>query len=281
MNTASSLGFSQRDIVYLFLSTVSVFLLGFGAWLVVPMSLLKLGIIGVVGAAAGLLIFSFPKYGLFFSVYYVYAGLSCYTDLPLAALIVFLVAAAAFLRLIRGDPFQLKDPMFNWAAALFAVFVFQSFLFAWDIGPAFSGLKFFLKSLLLVFLVVQLVRTKKDFEILAIVIFVGTLSTVILGWLNLKLGFVQDWTMLVSALDVYRFGSTHINAELRDAWVQNWRSVLAGKMSADEYTGMMQLLLEEAAHTASEKNRHFKAAGSGPASGSSRLGLVKKEGKRI
>ncbi len=46
---------------------------------------------------------------------------------------------------------------------------------------------------------------------------------------------------------VNSLGSTHINAELRDVWVQNWQSVLAGEMSADEYTGTMQLLLEEAA----------------------------------
>jgi hypothetical protein len=48
---------------------------------------------------------------------------------------------------------------------------------------------------------------------------------------------------------VNSLGSTHINAELRDVWVQNWQSVLAGEMSADEYTGTMQLLLEEAART--------------------------------
>lgn len=42
-------------------------------------------------------------------------------------------------------------------------------------------------------------------------------------------------------------GSTHINTEMRDLWVRNWRSVLLGEMSADEYTGTMQLLLEEAA----------------------------------
>ncbi len=211
MNAVTSPGVSQRDTVYLFLATVCVFLLGFGAWLVVPMGLLKLGLIGVAGVAAGLLIFSHPKYGLFFGIYFVYAGLSYYTSFPVPAPVIFLVATAVILGLLRGDMLQLKDPMFNWAMALFTVFVLQSFLFAYDLKYAFSGLDFYFKSLLLVLLVVQLIRTPRDLERLAIVVFAGTFSTVILGVVNVKLGIVRDWTVLVGAIGWLRFGSTHIN----------------------------------------------------------------------
>jgi ABC-type glycerol-3-phosphate transport system substrate-binding protein len=57
------------------------------------------------------------------------------------------------------------------------------------------------------------------------------------------LGFVED----VPFRQVNSLRSTHVNAEMRDAWVQNWRLVLLGEMSIDEYTTAMQLLLEEAA----------------------------------
>ncbi len=211
MNVVRDPGISQRDFLYLTFVTAGVFLLGFGVWLVVPMGLIKLGMIGVVGLVGALLIFSYPKHGLYFGVYFVFAGLSYYTSVPVPAPIMFLIAAAVFLRLFQGDSIQLRDPMFNWAMAIFTVFVFQSFLFAYDMSHALSGLNFYVKSMLLVFLTAQLIRKPKDLETLAIIVFAGTFSTVILGVVNVKLGIVEDWTVLVSALNWLRFGSTHIN----------------------------------------------------------------------
>jgi hypothetical protein len=41
--------------------------------------------------------------------------------------------------------------------------------------------------------------------------------------------------------------STHVSADLRDRWVENWRRVLLGEMTPDQYTATMQLELESAA----------------------------------
>jgi ABC-type glycerol-3-phosphate transport system substrate-binding protein len=43
------------------------------------------------------------------------------------------------------------------------------------------------------------------------------------------------------------WGATHINVQVRDAWVRNWQLVLLGEMTQEEYTDTMQPLLEEAA----------------------------------
>jgi hypothetical protein len=43
--------------------------------------------------------------------------------------------------------------------------------------------------------------------------------------------------------------STHVSGDLRDEWVENWRQVLLGGMTADAFTGTMQLLLEGAARS--------------------------------
>jgi ABC-type glycerol-3-phosphate transport system substrate-binding protein len=46
---------------------------------------------------------------------------------------------------------------------------------------------------------------------------------------------------------VNSWGSTHINLEVRDAWVRNWQNVLLGQMTIDQYNDTMQPLLEKAA----------------------------------
>jgi hypothetical protein len=43
------------------------------------------------------------------------------------------------------------------------------------------------------------------------------------------------------------WGATHINIQVRDAWVRNWQLVLLKKMTIDEYNKTMQPLLMDAA----------------------------------
>jgi raffinose/stachyose/melibiose transport system substrate-binding protein len=46
---------------------------------------------------------------------------------------------------------------------------------------------------------------------------------------------------------VNSWGATHINVQVRDAWVRNWQLLLLGEMTIDDYNKTMQPLLEEAA----------------------------------
>lgn len=46
---------------------------------------------------------------------------------------------------------------------------------------------------------------------------------------------------------VNSWGATHINVQVRDAWVRNWQLMLLGEMTLDDYNKTMQPLLEEAA----------------------------------
>ncbi len=46
---------------------------------------------------------------------------------------------------------------------------------------------------------------------------------------------------------VNSWGNTHINLQVRDAFVRNWQSVLLGQMTTDDYNSTMQPLLEAAA----------------------------------
>jgi ABC-type glycerol-3-phosphate transport system substrate-binding protein len=46
---------------------------------------------------------------------------------------------------------------------------------------------------------------------------------------------------------VNSWGNTHINLQVRDAFVRNWQNVLLGEMTIDDYNATMQPLLEQAA----------------------------------
>ena len=49
---------------------------------------------------------------------------------------------------------------------------------------------------------------------LSFVVFAAVFSTVVLGVVNVKLGIVENWTLLSSELGWLRFGSTHVNPNL-------------------------------------------------------------------
>ena len=211
MEAVSSSVLTKKQAVLFFWIAGVVGCLALGAWFLVPHNLIMLAVAAVAGAGVGLLVFAFPRHGNYFGIFYVFAGISYYTSLPVAAPVTFLVTAAVLFRLFRGDSIRVRDPLFNWSLAVFTVFALQSFLFAWDFGYASNAFGFFAKSVLLVFLIGQLVRTERDLEELALVVFAATLSTVILGVLNFKFGIVKNWTVLVGAIGWLRFGTTHMN----------------------------------------------------------------------
>jgi O-antigen ligase len=211
MEAVSSPALTRKHAARFFWVSLAVGLVVLGAWLVVPHGLIKLAIVAVAGSILGLLVFAYPRHGLYIVMFWVFAGLSYYTSFPVVAPLTLLLAAAVVLQLVRGDSIQTRDAFFNWSLALFIAFALQSFLFAYNHAYAVGSFSSFLKSAMLVFLIGQLIRKEEHLQQLAIVVFAATFSTVVLGVLNLKLGLVEDWTVLVGAIGWLRFGSTHVN----------------------------------------------------------------------
>lgn len=52
---------------------------------------------------------------------------------------------------------------------------------------------------------------------------------------------------------VNSWGATHVNVEVRDAWVRNWQLVLLGQMTIEDYTATMKPLMEKAAQEEIER----------------------------
>jgi len=211
MEAVSSPALTKKQASRFFWVTGLVVLLVIAAWLVVPHNLILLAVAAAAASVLGLVVFAFPRFGLYFSIFFVIAGLSCYTSFPVAAPLSFLVAAAVVIQLVRGDSIRTRDALFNWSLAIFVAFVLVSFLVAWNYIYAVGSFLSFLKSAMLVFLIGQLIRTEKHLQELALVVFAAAFSSVILGIVNFKLGIVQEWTVLVTAIQWLRFGTTHAN----------------------------------------------------------------------
>jgi O-antigen ligase len=195
---------SRRGL--LVLTALSVFLF-FTFQYVSPLGLLKLGAMGLAACAVGLVAFAVPKYGLLLAVLYIYTGLSYYFHFHAAHPLVLLVAAAVAYNMMRGERLELRSAGFNWSVVLFLMFIVQSLLVAYNVSLSLTELGRVLKPLVMVYLVVQLIRTPRDLNVFVLVMYFGVLASVILGLANLLLGFVEAVT--ITPTGEVRFSGTH------------------------------------------------------------------------
>jgi O-antigen ligase len=175
------------------------------------MALVKLAVVAAVGSAAGLFCFMYPKYGLYFMILYIFGGLNFYLRFGVAAVIpkalMALILAGTLIEALRGKSLRRIDPVFVWSVSILGILALQSMLWARSLDYAVHDFSLFLKSLAVVIMLVQLIRTPRDLETFGRVIFVGTLLTIFLGLMNWKLGV--DTHINVLARSVLRFKGAH------------------------------------------------------------------------
>jgi O-antigen ligase len=182
------------------------------------MSLARLGVLGVAALAAGLVVLTRPKLGVYFMLVYTYAGLSFYFPglVPFAVMAV--IATGVLLQFVGGKPVRLTDQVFLWSIALFAMIALQSMLWAHDIKSSILAFGVFIKAFLLLFLIVQVLETPEDLRSFGRVIVIGGVAAIFLGLMNLKLGLEQDMSS-VGGLAMIRFSGTHADANHAAAYM--------------------------------------------------------------
>lgn len=178
---------------------------------VLPISIVKYLIGAALACAAGVWVFAYPNYGLYLAVFYIYAGAGYYFDVHAGYPLVVIAAAAAAILVLRGAPLRLPGAAFNWAVALFTLFAVTSILWAHNPNASFLGISLWIKSAFLVYLVVQLLRTPRDVERMALVIFISAVAAVLLGLANLFFGWV-DAEGPTAEYGWIRFSATHGDA---------------------------------------------------------------------
>jgi hypothetical protein len=179
-------------------------------------SILRLVVAGLVAAGFAVVIITNPQYGVYFMVFYVYAGLGTIIGgglVPLATMM--LILAGVTVKMARGEPFRLRDPLFLWSVAYFGIVALQSMLWTHDLNSAAGSYSKFLKALGLVILIVQTIQTPQQVKWFTRTLFVGAVATVILGVAAANLGMT-----LPAETDIgskIRFSGLHINANFAAA----------------------------------------------------------------
>jgi O-antigen ligase len=194
----------------LFMGVLPVVVLMFSGTLGVQ-SIVKLMAAGLVAAVAAVVIVTHPRYGVYFMVFYVYAGLGSVVGsglVPFAVML--LIVAGVALKMAGGEPIRLTDPLFLGSLAFFGIVAVQSMLWAHDLKSAALSYSKFLKVVALVFLVVQTIRTPQHVKWFARALFVGAVATVILGLAARSLGMTPPTEAGIGMK--IRFSGLHVNA---------------------------------------------------------------------
>jgi putative inorganic carbon (HCO3(-)) transporter len=103
-----------------------------------------------------------------------------------------------------------SDGVFLAIVCVFSMIILQSVLFSHHPDHSLASLTRVAKVFALVFLVVHFVRSPGQLRELAFVIFVGTLATIVIGVISLKLGIYTTGNV-IGGVEIYRFSGAHPN----------------------------------------------------------------------
>jgi O-antigen ligase len=169
----------------------------------------QLAAAGALVVVAGMLILSYPKHGLMLTIFYIYSSMTYFLKIHAGWPIAGLVATAALLGVLRGEPIVRPTAAFNWVAAIFSAMILTSFLFIWDLGLAIGEATRFFRTLIMVYLFVHLLSLPRDLQRVVTVMYVSVFVTVLLGVLGLKFGFVEVAAIAGGPQGFVRLGSSY------------------------------------------------------------------------
>jgi O-antigen ligase len=173
-----------------------------------PTTVVRYLVLALVGSAAGLWVFAYPRRGLYVAIFYIYSGIGYYFNIHAGYPIVVVASAAALLQIVGGEKVRAPSTGFLLSVAVFTAFITTSILWAHYPGASVFGLSIWIKSLVMVLLIVQLLRNPRDVERFALVIFCAAITSVLLGVANMMFGWAHDVKVLVDVGWV-RFSATH------------------------------------------------------------------------
>jgi O-antigen ligase len=218
MNTPEQTTMSRRNTMLLLASSVLPVI----AYVLVRqlglMSLARLGAMGVIALAAGILLLTRPRLGIYFMVVYLYANLRFYISPKVAVAVMGVITVSVLLEFVRGRSYRAPDSAFSWSSVLLFMIALQSMLWAHYMGDSLAAFSKLAKALLLTVLVVQLIETPEQLRSMGRLIFAGALATIIFGVVNLKLGVKQDINIF-GGVNVIRFMGTHTNPNYAAAFM--------------------------------------------------------------
>lgn len=204
---------SGKRGVILFALAVGGALLALLAEYVLPMGIVRLALLGLFACLGALFGVAHPKHAVLAVVFYIFGGLTFYFPVNLAPPLLALSLGGALVGFARGDAVQLRTRMFNWVLALFLLIVLTSFTYAHDLRYATTSLAIFLKSLAVLVLLVHFLRTPRDLQLFMAAIFLGTMTTIVLGVLFPDVGAERE-SRILGTVSWMRFAGARADANV-------------------------------------------------------------------
>jgi len=174
------------------------------------MGLARLGAMGLSGASVLVVFFTRPRWGVYFMAFYVYSGVGMYLPGVVPVAVMAVTALAAVLGVFRGEPDRVNDGVFLAIVCVFSMITVQSVLFSHHPDHSLASLTRVAKAFALLLLVVHFVRTPGQLRELILVVFIGTVATIVFGVINLKLGIYTTGNV-IGGVQIYRFSGAHPN----------------------------------------------------------------------
>lgn len=188
------------------LAFVSLRLLGY-------IKLAKLGAMAVVALALASVVLLRPRWGLYFLLFYVYSGIGLLLPFNFGVPVLGLIVAALLLDWVRGRECALPDGLFWGAVGVFTAIACLSMLIARDIQASLVELATFGKILLVVCVIVDLIRTPDHLRALCYAVFIGAVTTVVLGTAAIYGGIEGAGENYLGGIEggIMRFSGLHEN----------------------------------------------------------------------
>ena len=175
--------------------------------------LARLGGMAVVALALGTVVFVRPRWGLYFLLFYVYSGVGLLLPVNLGVPVIALVVAAVLVKWVRGEECALPDGAFWVTVGVFVTIGCLSMLIARDITASLVELATFGKILLVVCVVVDLIRTPDHLRAMCYAVFIGAVTTVVLGTAAIYFGIEGAGENFLGGIPggIMRFSGLHEN----------------------------------------------------------------------
>jgi O-antigen ligase len=142
-----------------------------------PFRFIRLMIMGILAIPFGVYLVERPHWLFYAFAFILFSNIDIFLPGRPFAFIVIMLSAALILAIVNGRKFVAPDRTFAILLSVFVLLAFQSIAFAVDTESAWGGMRVLVRTLVNVLLIMQFVRTRKEFVVFLIVVTAATVVT--------------------------------------------------------------------------------------------------------
>lgn len=153
------------------------------AFIFLPSGLIRLSLMGLVALPAAFILFDKPEWIFFILIALVFSSIHIFFSLPVVKMVTLLLIISFMVSVLAGRKIAVHDIRFFMLTAAFLIVVFQSMIFARDIGSSLSRIAQYSRYIVFLFFMIQFSRSKEGLTKVLIVIAIASLASNFLPFL--------------------------------------------------------------------------------------------------